>query len=1239
MRQRRLAVLLSALLPVLAAGTADAQATLSLALDAPHPFSFNTGPGGTAAQLTNIVRTEPLHVTLVETPTPPGPTIQLVPRRVALYVGALDPTPLVLPEGSIFIDIGASVPPIAVFSSFLDPLGPIFGPPLGAAQNTLKFTLGANLFPPLYPASLPTLALQALAEDTPGNPFLVSNVVQFQLVDPEIAGLAPAVTDIDPKAPTGTGNLRPQGPETGGNTVTLSGLRFPAQSNWIQFPPTILFGGVPATGVWPLSNTSVTCVVPPRPFLTVPPDSDACLADVVFVNHPAVSPSAQPHVSAVPYLYLSGVAPVITGFTPPSTSPEGGATITIHGSGFLKRGLITIERPGHPSATTVIAPPDSAFGPGGTTITFTAPPYCTGIVDIRVTNCDEVVSNTMPLVYDELPPVISAILPTVTLPPWLGGGTYPTVTDTGTAIDVTGERFIRDGSPILCANAVPPPLCSGPPPTITGTVFPTRAFLFDVEQIDPQKTVPDAQTLHLTTNSFDQTGLVRGLLGFKPFRVENPPCVRAGNTANLPSPDVDVIVRDGAPPSITDAEPLISKNVGPRRVTVFGQNLFMREGSPTQDFTEIATATSNGQITAIDPTAIRVPAVKFGDYFARQVTLISETELDIQPPDPPVAPGTSIVVEVTIVNPDTRSSSLSFLFTFVPPLVDQDHHSMPEGDRVLDGDFLRDVVAAVAAPNTPNATPASVAGISFRRNPAFRRDAARYFGGDDPAYVPDPAEEFLMDRMFLFDTATDALPPLLRYFDFDRIEIPLLLTGIDDPYDGSAALVDKIVILKARGGADVTPAVDAARNFPLVLRSKDDLRLDGLLDVSGDAFASDALLFGPVAFQGRVEPGSTPPPAGSGRGGRGGAHYPETPVLPSLMPPPNFGATSVSLSGGPGSPPPLRPLATGSSPTYGTGGGGIAPIGGEAAGGGGAGGALPGLPGEVGAGAPSFGGFAFGNASRFGTAGALGLPLDDRKIFGDSTFAGSGIVGQGYSVFQTSPAIPPLAGTGAFNEGGMNNTFANLIAGGSGGGGGGGTTSILIPCVSLGGRGGNGGGAAILLSDRKTFFGAGARIWADGETGLPGIDAFPAANQNPIFLFCQAASGGGGSGGAVYILSIVDVCFAAFTCTSTGPEPGPAPAAPVIDARAGAGGAQPPIVQLATSDGGAAGPGRIRIAVNAASPYLAAFRSRVLSLFQPFDPLVPGHAPLTPAPLLSGAADPAAELIATGWFQYVNSEN
>jgi hypothetical protein len=383
------------------------------------------------------------------------------------------------------------------------------------------------------------------------------------------------------------------------------------------------------------------------------------------------------------------------------------------------------------------------------------------------------------------------------------------------------------------------------------------------------------------------------------------------------------------------------------------------------------------------------------------------------------------------------------------------------------------------------------------------------------------------------------------------------------------------IIVKAAAYTIVDNRVEFNPTFnpPLVLMSQGDLRVNALIHLGGDAFlieryinANGATLGGPF----RVRVDRVLPPAGGGLGGRGGAFFME--LLPQL-PAPNFGLAASTLGGVQGFPPGPRlghvDLSTTGLAALGTG-----PVGVRAGAGGGGGYATPGGQGASGTSAGGFGGGTFGNTTNgASTLVMMGLPADDRNIYG--------AVPIDFEQFR-----------GAADD--VNPFINQFFYGGSGGGGGGGSLALFVPALALGGRGGNGGGAIVLLSDRILSLGERGVLLAYGEQGSIGVEVFPGYNASPTVPVNAPGTGGSGSGGTIVGFSLAGVTFSYGPNGPLGPPPQGLPFVDARGAEATPAGGQGP---AGVTQGGSGGDGRVRIAVSQASGLGPALAAELQSLF------------------------------------------
>lgn len=1131
-----------------------AQANFTLALNAPHPQSLNTGPTGTAAVLTNIVRTEALQLSLSSTASA-GPGGQLLPRRISLWIGAEAPTPTVFPQGPVFLALNGTPPATILFDSFTTPWAPMFSGVPGSTSS-VPLNLGANLFGPLWGVPLPTLVMQGYCEDIPGNPLLISNAVRMNVIDPATAGFEPALNNLTPQFVSGTGVVRPSGPETGGNVVTISGTNFLPQSTWMSHPPEILFGGEPVTVMQVLSANALMVLAPARPQLTNPPFTMAGLVSVTYRNHAGISPAGSLHPAPMQYLYLSGVTPVITGVDSPFLPPIGGVTRTLLGSGFLNGASVNIRSVSNPSLTWTYATAPGEVGVGGSTLSFMWPAFCSGPVEVRVTNVDEVVSQPLVVSVLELQPVLSGGGPIAILPSALGGGAHLALDELSHSLILSGSGYLTPTSPLATAPTVPP-----------GSFYPTRALLNGV-QIATVSPIASGMMLG-TWPGHASSGLVRPENGVHTLSLENPPCVANGNVTPIASAPCApgtpcstsaaicaALVRDSQPPVVTNTFPRIIPASGCRELRIFGSNFFSTEyGTTTADYSSCANGA--GVINTLSLANMRIPAVLFGDRFAPRVTLVSETELLVEAPAQD-APAVSGPINVQVFNPDGRDASVAGMLTVAPDFVDTSLLSAAGSLQRLDEAALQLLATGVVLPGS---NPSDAPALALVANPAPQGDRlADAFANTLPANTS-------YDFILLFNTRNG--DGTARQFFFEEINLPATITlpvaGLvaDPAFDPTRpsgltrvvpAAVPLRIIVKAAGfsrDAQGRFVFEPVGNHALVLASHDRFASAALMNLDGGALVPEALQAS-QPYRTRVE--QTFAPAGAGRGGRGGRPGPATQLA---LPAPAFALLAPALAGYAGDVPADRVSPLPAVATQGFGGTAAAPFGMQSGGGGGGGYATVGANGLSASVPGGAGGLYCGNAAPGPIA--AGTPSLDCFIYGS-----------------TAPDFTSLGSGDGLATG--------KLFGGSGGGGGGGTTALFVPAQSMGGRGGNGGGALILLSNCVMEFGAGAVLRCSGEAGQIGLDVFPVAGAGPVLPFCIPGTGGGGSGGTILACALAHICLPGAGATAC------APSAPVVTLTspfclANGGTTSPAQAGALAGPAAAGGLGRLRFAVRSNSPH------------------------------------------------------
>ncbi|WP_323958572.1 hypothetical protein GC088_08355 [Arthrobacter sp. JZ12] len=229
-----------------------------------------------------------------------------------------------------------------------------------------------------------------------------------------VVGEAGCEHQEDPGAPALTELLPAEGLTTGGDTITLKGSGFTADT-------TVEVGGEKATDVVVVSGSELTFVTPPG----------AVGSAAVTVT----TPSGRSGELAFSYVEPAPEEPVVEAIDPDETVATGGEEIHIFGSGFVRdRTSVTI-------GTTTVSPSNVEV-PNSGMLVLRAPAQAAGVVPLSVTT-PVGTSGTMDLTYlpAGAPPVITSISPDTG--PIEGGGT----------ITLKGTGFVPNGTMVTMGSA------------------------------------------------------------------------------------------------------------------------------------------------------------------------------------------------------------------------------------------------------------------------------------------------------------------------------------------------------------------------------------------------------------------------------------------------------------------------------------------------------------------------------------------------------------------------------------------------------------------------------------------------------------------------------------------------------------------------------------------------------------------------------------------------------------------
>jgi len=176
-------------------------------------------------------------------------------------------------------------------------------------------------------------------------------VVEVALTNDNGSDLLPAAYTYTAPLPILTGITPASGPAAGGQTVTLAGSGFQLHGAGAA---TVTFGGVPAAGVAILSDTALSC--------TVPPGAAGSSVTVSLTNANGTSALASG--------YRYHARPAIASLSPVSGSSLGGTLVTVNGAGFLNDGAgLNTVRFGTTAGTSVTVLSDTQLrvrAPSGT---------------------------------------------------------------------------------------------------------------------------------------------------------------------------------------------------------------------------------------------------------------------------------------------------------------------------------------------------------------------------------------------------------------------------------------------------------------------------------------------------------------------------------------------------------------------------------------------------------------------------------------------------------------------------------------------------------------------------------------------------------------------------------------------------------------------------------------------------------------------------------------------------------
>ncbi|WP_165482041.1 IPT/TIG domain-containing protein [Legionella beliardensis] len=397
--------------------------------------------------------------------------------------------------------------------------------------------------------------------------------------------------------PTLTSLTPTTGPVAGGQTVTLTGTNLTGTTN-------VTFGGVPATGISVVNDSTVTVVTP------------AGLAGPVDVTVTTTGGSA---TLAGGYAYLA--APTITTLNPSAGPVAGGQAVTLTGANLS--GTTSVTFGGTPvtsvtvvnDATLLVVTPAGPVGPVGVTVTTTsgsatlssgytyvAAPTITTInptsgsttggqtVTITGTNLTGTTSVTFGSTPATGVTVVNDATVTVVTPAGLAGPVDVTLTATGGSVTVPGGHVYVTTPTITLINPNAGPVTGGQTVTITGAnLTGTNSVTFGGTPATGVTVVNDSTVTVVTP---------AGIAGPVDVTVTT-----VGGSVTIPGGYTYVTA-----PTITTINPTAGPAAGGQTVTITGTNL-TGTNSVTFDGTPATgvTVVNDSTVTVVTPAGIAGP--------------------------------------------------------------------------------------------------------------------------------------------------------------------------------------------------------------------------------------------------------------------------------------------------------------------------------------------------------------------------------------------------------------------------------------------------------------------------------------------------------------------------------------------------------------------------------------------------------------------------------------------------------
>ncbi|WP_330228880.1 IPT/TIG domain-containing protein [Nocardia sp. NBC_00508] len=448
-------------------------------------------------------------------------------------------------------------------------------------------------------------------------------------------------------APTLASIVPDSGPETGGNTVVLTGTGFTGAT-------VVNFGPIPASSFTVVSDTEISAVAPAR-------------TGTAAVTVTAIGGTS----NAVFYTFVP--APTLAAIVPDSGPETGGTTVTLNGTNFTGATAVHFGATPAISFTVVSDTEITAVAPAGTgaaTVTVTTPGGSTEVTAVAPAGArTAAVAATLPgrassaVSYVYVPaPALASVVPGSG--PETGGNTV-----TLTGANLTGVTALDfDGTPAVSFTVVSDTEITAVAPAGTGAVNITVTTAGGISNSVVYAYVPAPTLAAVVPDSGPEAGgnaVVLTGTGFTSATVVNFGLTPASSFTVLSDTEISAV----APARTGTAAVTVTAIGGTSNAVLY---TFVPAPSLVAVTPDSGPQAGGTTVTLTGTNLTDATAVHFGVIPATSFTVVSDTEITA------VAPAGTGTVAVTVTTPGGVGNGVAYVYVAAPTLATVAPASGPE---------------------------------------------------------------------------------------------------------------------------------------------------------------------------------------------------------------------------------------------------------------------------------------------------------------------------------------------------------------------------------------------------------------------------------------------------------------------------------------------------------------------------------------------------------------------------------